>query len=161
MTCAHHLVLILQLYLCLRQEKSSKCILNLLETAIRISQILYLPAEERTPRWILQLYNCMWLHHELCKDLFTCLHAGMTKSRMFGSYLHALVAHAPFQLEIVPLCSVNTENQERIFSQARKTATATTNRYPQNIISLNRLQAKSLKLNLRELLQQYKTVKVW
>ena len=55
MTCADHRVLILQLYLHLRQEKSSKCILNLLETAIRISQILYLPAEERTPRRILQL----------------------------------------------------------------------------------------------------------
>ena len=64
---------------------------------------------------------------------------------MFGSYLHALVAHAPLQLEIVPLRSVNTENQERIFSQAGKTATATTNRHPQNIIStlVIRLQAKT------------------
>ena len=41
-------VLILQLYLHLRQEKSTKCILNPLETAIQILQILYLPAEERT-----------------------------------------------------------------------------------------------------------------
>ena len=34
----------------------------------------------------------------------------MTKTKMFGSYLHALV---------------NTKNEERIFSQARRTAVAT------------------------------------
>ena len=95
MTCADHWVLIMQLYLHLHQQKASKRILDLLETVIRISQILYIPAEERTPRWILQLYNCTWLHHELCRDLFTWLHAGMTKSRMFGNYLHALVAGCP------------------------------------------------------------------
>jgi hypothetical protein len=56
-----------------------------------------------------------------------------------------LVAHTPLQLEIVPLHSVNTENQEKIFSQARKTAIATTNRHPQNIIStlVIRLHAKT------------------
>ena len=65
---------------------------------------------------------------------------------MFSSYLHALVAHAPIQMEIVPLRSVNTENQERIFSQAQKTATATSNRRPENIISslVIRLQAKTV-----------------
>jgi hypothetical protein len=142
MTCADHRKLILNLYLNLRQQQVDKHILNLLETAIRMS---YLPAEKRTQRRVLQLYNCTWLHHELCKDLFTHLHAGMTKTRMFGSYLHALVAHAPLQMEITPLRSVNTENQERIFSQARKTATATSNRHAENIISslVIRLQAKT------------------
>ena len=53
MTCEDHRVLILQLYLHLHQQKASKGILDLLETAIRISQILYLPAEERTPCRIL------------------------------------------------------------------------------------------------------------
>ena len=109
-----------------------------------MSQILYLLAEKRTQRRVLQLYNCTWFHLERCKDLFTCLHAGMTKARMFGSYLHTLVAHAPIQLEIIPLRTVNTENQQRIFSQARKTATATSNRHAENIISsLVRLQAKT------------------
>ena len=54
---------------------------------------------------------------------------------MFGTYLHAIVAHAPPQLEIIPLSSVNTENRERIFSQARKTAIATSNIHPPNVIS--------------------------
>ncbi len=53
--------------------------------------------------------------------------------------------HAPIQFEIVPLSSVNTENQERLFSQARKSALATSNRHPENIISTLtlRLQAKT------------------
>ena len=89
-----------------------------------MSEILYLPDAYRTQRRVLQLYNCSWVHHELCKSLFTKVHAGMTKDKMFGNYLHALVAHAPLQYEVISLHSVNTENQERIFSQARKTATA-------------------------------------
>ena len=109
-----------------------------------MSEILYLPDAHRTRR-VLQLYNCSWFHHELCKELFTKVHAGMTQGKMFGSYLHALVAHAPLQYEVISLHSVNTENQERIFSQAKKTATATSNRLPQNIVSslVIRLQAKT------------------
>ncbi len=64
---------------------------------------------------------------------------------MFGNYLHTIVAHAPPQLEIVSLSSVNAEKQERIFSQARKTAIATSNRHAQNVITTLalRLQAKA------------------
>lgn len=103
--------------------------------------------------YILQFYCCTWLHHELCQELFTRFHGGTTRENMFGLYLHSLVAHAPMQFEIVPLSSVNTENQERIFSQARKTATATSNRHPQNVVSslTLRLQAKN---NLKEVTAQ-------
>ena len=63
----------------------------------------------------------------------------------FGSYLHALVVHAPQQLKIVALRSVNTENQERLFEQARRSATAASNRHPANVLSSTvfRLQAKA------------------
>ena len=68
----------------------------------------------------------------------------MTSKRFFGSYLHALVVHAPIQFELISLRSINTENQERFFGQARKSATAASNRQPQNVISTTvlRLQAK-------------------
>ena len=58
MTCADHRILILNLYLHLKQQHVDERILNLLETAIRISQILYLPAEKLTQWRILQLHNC-------------------------------------------------------------------------------------------------------
>ena len=66
------------------------------------------------PKTVLQLYNSSWLHHELCKTLFSQPHS-VTYDKMFGTYLHALVVHAPRQYEIVSLRSINTENQERIF----------------------------------------------
>lgn len=68
----------------------------------------------------------------------------MSCGKLFCAYLHALVVHAQTQLEIISLSSVNTENQERIFGQTCKTATAKYNRQPQKMIyTLLRLQAKS------------------
>ena len=110
MTCADHRVLIMQLFLHLKQQNVQGKILSLLETAIQISRLLYLPAELRSPKKILQMYNCTWVHHELCREIFTQFHAGMTREKMFGNYLHALVAHAPVQYEITPLSSVNRES---------------------------------------------------
>ncbi len=63
---------------------------------------------------------------------------------MFGHYLHALTSHAPTQYELVSLRSLNTENQERLFGQARTKADACTNHHAENIIPqiMIRLQAK-------------------
>ena len=46
----------------------------LLSTAVKVSEILYSGDDKATPKSILQLHNCMWVHHELCKDLFVKLH---------------------------------------------------------------------------------------
>ena len=122
-----------------------KSILLLLRTAIKLSELLYMSDDKRTPKCVLQLYNVSWLHHELCSKLFTTFHGDLSRSTFFGSYLHSLVVHAPLQFEIISLRSINTENQERIFNQARRIATGATNRHPQNIIStiVLRLQAKA------------------
>ena len=66
--------------------------------------------------------------------------------KFFGLYLHSLVVHAPRQYEIICLRSVNTENQERIFQQAKQIAQRCTNRKPENIIPsvLIRIQAKGM-----------------
>ena len=126
MTGADHRIAVIQLLLYLSLRDVDQRLIDLLSTAVYISELLYLPAEQRTTKHIIRLYNLTWYHHELCRELFTRLHAGMTKERMLGNYLHALVAHAPPQFEIVSLSSVNAEKQERIFSQARKTAIAAT-----------------------------------
>ena len=116
--------------------------LLLLRTIIRVSEVLYSSDEERTPRQVLQLYNNTWLHHELCRDLLTNVTSSRTNT--FGIYLHALSTHAPQQYELVTLKSVNTENQERLFGQARRIAAATSSRKPAHMITntLLRLQAK-------------------
>ena len=70
--------------------------------------------------------------------------------RLFGAYLHALVVHCPIQYEVVCQRSVNTENQERVFQQAKTIAKNTTNRKPENVIPsiMLRLQAKQINGNL-------------
>ena len=95
MTCADHRIALIQLFLYLRQQSIGKDLHNLVETAVRISEMIYLPAERHTPQNILRFYNLTWYHHELCRVLFLHLHAGMTKEKMFGNYLHTLVVHAP------------------------------------------------------------------
>lgn len=135
----------IELFLYLLNRPVDKEILLLVETAVRISELLYMEDVDRNPRNILRLYNCTWIHHELCRKLITTLHGSMTYTKLFGLYLHALVVHAPQQLEIISLRSVNTENQERIFEQARRSATASSNRHPNNILTtiILRLQAKA------------------
>ncbi len=61
-----------------------------------------------------------------------------------GHYLHAITAHSPIQHELASLRSLNTENQERLFGQARAIAEQCTNHHPDNIIPqiILRLQAK-------------------
>ena len=127
----------------LHQPVSNEIIL-LVKTAVRISELLYVHDSGRHTRNILQLYNCIWLHHELCSKLVSTFQNGMTY-KFFGTYLYALVAHAPQQLGIISLRSVNTENQVRIFEQARRSATAASNRHPSNVLSTTvlRLQAKA------------------
>ena len=86
-------------------------VLNLIHTAVCISDVLYSPPEERTPRNILRFYNVCWLHHELCVSLFPSL----IGTKFFGLYFHSLLTHAPVQFELVSLRSVNTGANERLF----------------------------------------------
>ena len=117
----------------------------LLQTAAKISEILYASEDKQTPKAVLQLYNCTWMHHKLCLHLFFDPKESTTKA-IFGTYLHALLVHAPLQYEVVCLQSVNTENQERIFQQAKQIARSTTNRQPGKVVPtlLLHLQAKQL-----------------
>ncbi len=63
---------------------------------------------------------------------------------MFGHHLHAVTVHSPTQYELASLRSLNTENQERLFGQARSIAESCTNHHPENVIPqiMLRLQAK-------------------
>lgn len=108
-------------------------ILSLLDTIVRISQLLYLPDIKRSPKMVLRLYNCTWFHHELCKQLFPQLKT-QTLTHFFGIYLHAIVVHAPLQFQIMSLSSLNAESQERLFSQAKRLSLRATNRKSDNVL---------------------------
>ena len=121
-------------------------VLNLVRTAVCISDVMYSPPEERTPRNILRFYNVCWFHHELCVSLFPSL----IGTKFFGLYFHSLLTHAPVQFELVSLRSVNTESNERLFHSVKSVAEKCTNRHPSNIIPkvLMHVQAKELEGDL-------------
>ena len=102
--------------------------LLLIQTAVQISEILYLPAHRQSPKRVLQLYNCTWFHHTLCSLMFPTLKC-LTREKMFGTYLHHRSSHAPTEYEIVALSSVNTEAEECLFDQAKQMATQASNRH--------------------------------
>lgn len=79
-------VALLQTYKLLYFQEVESSIKTLLSTVVKISEILYSSDDKRAPKTILQLYNCTWMHHELCKCIFTRLHE-ITHARLFGSYL--------------------------------------------------------------------------
>ena len=134
---------VIQLFLLLKDTDCSPKVLLLLHSIIKIGEIAYSRDDRRCPRQLLQLYNMCWLHMELCKDLLSSP-KNISKSRMFGHYVHAITAHLPTQLELTCLRSLNTESEERLFGQARKIAELCTNHHPDNVIPqiMLRLQAK-------------------
>lgn len=87
---------IIQLFLLLKGLDCSSKVILLLSTIIKIGEIAYACDDKRCPRQLLKLYNCCWIHMELCKDLFGS-QVNISKSRMFRHYLHALTAHLPTQ----------------------------------------------------------------
>ena len=97
----------------LMQAQADAQLLQLLQTVIRVSEALYTGDDQRTSRMLLQLYNCTWLHHELCGKLFS---HPRSRQRLYGSYLHSLSAHAALQYEIVCLKLVNAENRAFIWT---------------------------------------------
>ena len=117
-------------------------VMQLMETVVKVSENLYADESKRSSRHILQLYNCCWLHHELCLTLFS--HLASTK--FFGLYFHALLIHGPIQAEIASSRSLNTEAHERMFCSIKSVTKSCTNRQPAYVMPrlLQCLQAKRI-----------------
>lgn len=128
---------VIQIYLLLKDLDCSPKIILLFLTLIKVGEISYSLDDHRSPRQLLQLYNSCWLHMELCNP------KKLTRSKMFGHYLHTLTAHSPTQYEVASLLSLNTENQERLFGQGMIIAESCTNNHAENVIPqvMLRLQA--------------------
>ena len=115
---------------------------SLLDTLTEISRLLYLPAQSRSPRLVLRLYNTAFLHAMLCKEIIGQPEI-LTSRKFYGRYWHSLTAHAGKQTRIISGKSANTEKEERHFNTLQG-ITKLTNRRPGDIItpSLVRLQAE-------------------
>lgn len=133
-TCADVRLTAIHLYLQLLESlPRQEPVVQLLQTAVQISEVLYLRSSERSPKRILQLYNCTWLHHTLCSMLFQKTKE-VTREVLFGTYIHHLVVHACPQYELLGLRSENAESEERLFGQAKHMATQASNCHPDNVL---------------------------
>ena len=116
----------------LRCDNSHPSYKDLFQTATEISEILYSPDSQRSSTTILRLHNVTFIHGRLCTELFG---DSPRRSTIFGRYFHSIVTHVPLLYRIIPLCSVNTEMQERVFGQAKQITKATSNQKPDHVIN--------------------------
>ena len=104
---------------------------DLFRTAVDIANLCYAHDAVRSP---LCLYNRAFLHAYQCSILFSDPKSN-TRRKMFGRNYHSLTTRAASLYQIVSLRSMNTEQQERIFQQAKGITKGTSNNHPQHIIS--------------------------
>ena len=116
---------------------------NLLDTPVDMQDILYKGDESRSPRLILRYHNSSRYHHILCENLVGFKPEKMTMRKFYGTYLHALTAHAPVQLCIVSGRYSNAE-EKRTFNTVKSITDTTSSYRPGHIIRniFIRLQAE-------------------
>ena len=115
---------VILMYLKFKELQPDDMLTDLFRTAMEISKLCYAHDDERTPRTILCLHN---RHAYQCSLLFANPKS-TTRRRMFGRFFHSITAHAPSLFRIVSLRSLNTEQHERMFQQAKGITKATSNK---------------------------------
>ena len=125
---------VILIYLKLKDIQPDGMLTALFHTAVEITNLCYAHDDMRTPRTILCLYNRTFLHAYLCTVLFPNPKS-TTHRRMFGRYYHSITAHAATMFRIVSLRSLNTEQHERIFQQAKGITKGTSNNHPQHVVN--------------------------
>ena len=96
-------------------------------------ELLYTPAEKRTPQFILQLHNVTFSHMIAVRKVFQSLQV-LTYRKLYCIYYHSITCHAGFTSRLISLSSVDTEEEERQFSTINAISKATSNGHPEHII---------------------------
>ena len=127
-------------------QMGSNCRLTIwrvLYTLAELSNMLYAPALERSPRFVLRLHNVAFCHAMAFSKLFQKPQT-LTYRKLFGIYYHSITCHAPRISRLISLSAVNTEEEERQFSAVNQISKGTSSRRPGHIIpnSIIRLQAE-------------------
>ena len=109
--------------------KISEDIKNMINSLVEIQNIAYSPADKRSPRTVLRLYNLTFSFGMLAKTVIG-IPEKLTERKFYGSHFHSLVVHLPEIFRIISLRSILAEQEERSFGSLRKIALGTTNRKP-------------------------------
>lgn len=132
--CSDYRKAIILMYVKLRELQPDDLLTDLHRTAVEITNLCYAHDNRRTPKSVLCLYNRTFLHAHLCSVLFSAPKS-TTKRRMFGRFFHSISTHAPCMYRLISLRSLNTEQQERKFQQAKAITRCTSNYHGDHIIT--------------------------
>ena len=138
--CSDYRKAMILFYLKLKETNADQTIADVFKTAVHLSHILYTSDYHRTPKAILALHNLSFIHGMLCIEQFST-----TKTNIFGRYFHSITTHSPILFRIVSMRSMNTEDQERMFGQAKAITKATSCNRPNEILTniIQRVQMES------------------
>ena len=132
--CSDYRRAMVLMYLRLKEYNCEKILTEIFRTGLEISQLLYTHDYNRTQQTVLALHNTTFIHGLLCSQLFSNP-VTMTSCKMFGRFYHSLTTHTPILFRIISMRSINTENQERIFGQAKAITKATSCNRPNEVIT--------------------------
>ena len=115
---------------------------RLLYTLAELCELLYAPAEKRTPRFILCLHNVF--SHMIAVSKVFKIPQVLTYRKLFGIYYHSITCHVPLISRLISLSSVDTEEEQREFNTINIISKSTPNGHPEHIIpnSIIRVQAE-------------------
>ena len=128
----------------MKKTGCSEDTLQLLYTLSEINRLAYLKALERSPRYILRLYNITFQHAMLCFDVLGKSPKKITKEKLYGIYFHSLINHLPQTSRLVSPSSLHTENEERLFSVLNSISATASSRNLESVRdnSIIRIQAE-------------------
>ena len=106
---------------------------RLLYSLAELCELLYAPADRRTPRFTLRLHNVTFCHVIAVRKVFNNPQV-LTYRKLYGIYYHSITCHAPLTSRLISLSSVDTEEEEREFSTINSISKSTSNGHPEHII---------------------------
>lgn len=99
-----------------------------LRTLMELVKMAYLPAQKRSPKIILRIYNVAFQHALLCQKILPTHPKKVTNRKLYGIYFHSLTTHLPEMARIISPSSLHTENEEQLFSQIKNVSLSTSSR---------------------------------
>ena len=115
-------------------------------TLAEIQDICYLPENERTPQKTLHLNNLTFIHGMLLTINIRPKLKSLTERKLFGTYYHAIICHAPTQYRIPSRRAANTEKEETFFAGIKTDTKLTFNYHPENLVTNATVRAQARKI---------------
>lgn len=106
---------------------------QLIDTLVQMAEILHKPDKDRSLCLILRYHNLSFYQAILFLEVIGTQPVALTWRKLYGKYYHALIRHAPIQLQIISGESSNAEDEERYFNSIKGITRETSSRYPGEI----------------------------